>query len=229
MNTIFVPTSGPEDWQRLLADPVKHWKTGFSARSFAYAWEDADGFPPEITGALEESEEPALKALQPLIVIPEHEVPLPGGTRPSQNDAWVLAGNDKGLVSIAVEGKVEEPFGPTLCEWLGEASDGKETRLTYLANTLGIDRNRLGAEIRYQLLHRTASAIIEARRFHAPTALVIVHSFSPAMTWFDDFTAFCGLFTDQTVHAGKVISIGTVSGIACHLAWVTGDKRFLKA
>lgn len=229
MGVIFVPSTGPGDWQRLLADPVKHWKTGFSARSFAYAWEDADGFPPEITNALEETGEPDVKELRPLIVIPEHEVPLPGGRRPSQNDAWVLARNEKGLVSIAVEGKVEEPFGPTIGEWLGEASEGKNERLGYLADIMGIDEDGLGAEIRYQLMHRTASAIIEANRFHASTALMIVHSFSPAMTWFDDYAAFCELFTDQAVRPDSVVSIGQRSGVACYLAWVRGDKRFLKA
>jgi len=30
---ILIPTDGPESWQRLLAEPEKHWQPGFSAMS----------------------------------------------------------------------------------------------------------------------------------------------------------------------------------------------------
>ena len=45
-------TSGPAAWQALLADPNKHWRTGYSARTLAHCWEAADGFPPEVSVAL---------------------------------------------------------------------------------------------------------------------------------------------------------------------------------
>src|SRR5260221_13610095 len=49
MNKIYLPTVGPQDWQKLLADPEKQWRTGYSARTIAYAWEAAKGhFPPEV-------------------------------------------------------------------------------------------------------------------------------------------------------------------------------------
>jgi len=51
MPRIFKFTSGPNDWQSLLADPVKQWRKGFSARTLAYCWEAADGFPPEVAVA----------------------------------------------------------------------------------------------------------------------------------------------------------------------------------
>ena len=41
-------TTGPQDWQALLADPQKHWRTGFSARTLAHCWEAAQGLPPEV-------------------------------------------------------------------------------------------------------------------------------------------------------------------------------------
>ena len=44
MPNFFAPADKPADWQRLLADPVKHWKTGYSARSMAYSWTEARGF-----------------------------------------------------------------------------------------------------------------------------------------------------------------------------------------
>ncbi len=42
----------------------------------------------------------------------------------------------------------------------------------------------------YQLVHRTASALILAERFRAPVAVMLVHSFSPDNEWFDVFASF---------------------------------------
>src|SRR5947207_10981453 len=52
MKPIVVPTHGVQDWQERLADPTKHWRTGYSARALAHAWEEATGLPPEIATLL---------------------------------------------------------------------------------------------------------------------------------------------------------------------------------
>jgi hypothetical protein len=101
---IYVPTSSPEDWRKLLAEPDKHWRTGYSARSLAYCWEEANGLPTDVTAVLSQVLE--FNELKALMVIPEHQVPLPGGARPSQNDCWVLARTPIDLVSIAVEKRI---------------------------------------------------------------------------------------------------------------------------
>jgi hypothetical protein len=49
--------------------------------------------------------------------VPEFKVPLPGGAHASQNDIFVLARSTAGPISIMVEGKVNESFGPALREW----------------------------------------------------------------------------------------------------------------
>src|SRR6266850_3014165 len=178
MARILTFTSGPEDWQALLADPTKHWKTGCSARTLAYCWEEAaEGFPPEVSKALQQTDEASLRELTPILAIPEFKVPLPGGVRPSQNDLFVLARGAKGPVSIMVEGKVSESFGPTLGEWRNEASQGKKQRLQFLLRTLGLMEVPT-ASIRYQLLHRAASAVITGEQFRAAAAVMLVHSFS---------------------------------------------------
>ena len=41
----YIPTKGPEDWKGLLAQPEKHRRTGYSAKTLAHCWEDAHGFP----------------------------------------------------------------------------------------------------------------------------------------------------------------------------------------
>lgn len=222
---IYVPAIGLNDWQRLLAEPDKHWRTGYSAKSLAYCWMEADGFPAEVRNALEASSEPSLHGLELLFGAPEHEVPLPGGRKPSQNDIWVLARGANGLVSVAVEGKVAEPFDKTVAEWAATASPGRETRLAYLCETLAVDPGRV-ATIRYQLLHRTASAIIEARRFCCSHAVMLVHSFSQTHQWFEDFAAFGALY-GVDIAVGEVRHLVALNGVGLSVGWVTGDRAFL--
>jgi hypothetical protein len=223
VSKILVPSRGPADWQALLAEPEKHWAVGYSARTLAHCWEDAEGFPAEIKAALVAAE--PLQRIQPLLILPEWQVALPGGARPSQNDVWVLAKSGGDLVSIAVEGKVNEAFGPTIREWQADASSGKETRLAFLQEILGLPRPP-GPDIRYQLLHRCASAVLEAQRFNARHAVMLVHSFSSEDRWFDDFSEFVALF-GRTCSVGTVTSAAAKDGMPLHLGWVRGDKRYM--
>lgn len=48
MIRIYIPATGPDDWQQFLKDPVKHWRTGYSAKTLAYSWHAADPWPQEI-------------------------------------------------------------------------------------------------------------------------------------------------------------------------------------
>src|SRR5687768_9079383 len=109
MRTIYIEAEGPEAWQRFLAEPEKQWKTGFSARTLAHCWHSGACLPQSVADVLATSDDEALRTLEPL-AIPEHKVPLPGGGHASQTDLWLLARDRDGLVSVAVEGKVEEPF-----------------------------------------------------------------------------------------------------------------------
>jgi len=84
MAKILIPTTSAEDWKQFLSEPKKQWKSGYSARSLAYCWQDADGIPSEVILVLEQV--PSLKNLKTIFAIPEHKVPLPGGVRASQND-----------------------------------------------------------------------------------------------------------------------------------------------
>ena len=136
MSKILIPTQSAEDWKQFLAKPEKHWKSGYSARTIAYCWQEADGLPDEVRSVL--TQEPAFEGLETLIAIPEHKVMLQGGSRPSQTDAWVIARTKTSLVSIAVEGKVSGSFGPTMAEWGINPSDGKLKRLHFLRSVLGL-------------------------------------------------------------------------------------------
>ena len=220
MSRIYIPASSAEQWAQFLAEPVKHWRQGFSARTLAYSWQEAGGFPSEV-GSVLASEFPSTELL---LALPEHKVPLPGGSRSSQNDIWVLARCNGQLISIAVEGKVSEPFGPTIQEWQAESSPGKTERLAYLLSLLGL--SSVPDTTRYQLLHRTASAIIEAQRFNAAHAVMLVHSFSQSSEWFQDYAAFVALM-GGSAKENSMISVGSRSGVSLHLAWVRGNASYL--
>ena len=227
MPRILAFTSGPKDWQALLADPVKHWKSGYSARTLAYSWENADGFPSEVAAPFAQSTEPLLENVTPILAIPEFKVPLPGGIRASQNDIFVLARSSSGPVSIMVEGKVKESFGPTIGEWKNEASPGKQERLSFLLRTLG-----LGAapadNIRYQLLHRAASALITGEQYRAAAAVLIVHSFSQECAGWPDYQAFTRLFGIEA-EIGSLQRLGSSAAIPLFGVWIVGNPLFLKS
>lgn len=217
MNSVYVPATGIDDWRRLLAQPDKHWREGYSAMCIAKAWQDAAGFPAPIAAVLEAAGDP-LASLEPLLIIPEHKVPLPGGRRESQNDVWVLARHSGGLASITIEGKVSESLGTTLDEWRKGESDGKRERLAFLTHTLGL-AGELPSTLRYQLLHRIASAVIEAERFRANIALMMIESFSTEDVGLTDFQAFTQLFG---VHSepDRIVRLSQVKGITLYAGWV---------
>jgi hypothetical protein len=119
---------------------------------------------------------------------------------------------------VAVEGKVSEPFGPTVAEWQVDTSTGKLTRLASLLELLRLSAP-VPTDIRYQLLHRTASAIILAQRFHARHAAMVVHSFSPAEEWIADFRSFARTL-GATGSLEGVIDIPGHDQPTLSLAWV---------
>jgi hypothetical protein len=228
MNHIYIPTSGVEDWHRLLADPEKHWRTGFSARSMAYAWESAKGFPPEIQDLFTLSEHP-FHNVELLLAIPEHKVLMPPYSgHPSQNDLFVLAKDSMGnLIALTIEGKVSESFGKILSEWNTEGSPGKYKRLVFIKETLGFT-GEIPETIRYQLLHRTASAVLEAKRFTAKRAVMVVHSFNQNDLWFDDYRAFLSIFGATDASPGMLQFLTEVHGIKVYSGWARGEEKFLQ-
>lgn len=125
---------------------------------------------------------------------------------------------------MAVEGKVDESFGPLVSEWLREAAPAskKPARLKRLAQTLGIDLS--GCEnLRYQLLHRTASAVYETRRYHAEVGVMMVHSFDPHDAGFEDFSRFAVAMGIPDAAATRVVGPVTRDGVAVYLGW-TADR-----
>lgn len=219
MGKILIPTNGADDWKRFLAQPDLHWKTGRSARTLAHSWEAGNNLPPEVAAIMSD----AFGSPELLFAVPEHKTMLPGGTRESQSDVLALVRHPIGLACFTIEGKVDEPFGPTVGEWSAAASPGKVERLAYLCDLLGLPD--CPADVRYQLMHRTASALIEAERFDAKLAGMIVHSFSPDSRWFDDLVRF-GSALGCKIEPGKAATVTTPSGRSLAIGWAAGDQAF---
>ena len=161
MSPIFLPTIGPTDWRRLLADPEKHWVRGKSAFECAVSWESGKnserGLPEQVAGILDKHD--LTRGAQLLVGIPEHQVNIAGGGHPSQNDVWTLLRTPNATISMAVEAKSGESFDKYVPDWERNApsKSDKPKRLAGLREILGIGEADLDG-IRYQLLHRTASS-----------------------------------------------------------------------
>jgi len=224
MKRIFVPTRSGADWQPLLAKPQLHWKKGASAMTAAAAWEHAASkLPVEIEGLLTSSGEPALASLTLLAAIPEWEVALPGGDTTSHTDVLALCTNSQGLCVTAVEAKALEDFGPLVSEKRAGPSPGQTARLEYLHALLGV--KHFDDAIRYQLLHRTASAILTAQAFHAATAVMLVHAFGTPPERQSDFLAFCRAMGATEV-APQVFKVSGSKNPTLYLAWCAGNEKY---
>ncbi|MEK5175472.1 hypothetical protein NST63_19945 [Heyndrickxia sp. FSL W8-0496] len=223
MAKFFIPSRGPLSWRESLADSDKQWKKGYSAYELAHCWEEATNLPSCVDTIFKQSEFPLFHDVEVLLAFPEYKVPLPGGNASSQNDLYVLAKSNNELLTIMVEGKVSEPFGKTVENWLGKSpSDGKQKRLESLLNILGLHKESVG-NIRYQLLHRASSAVLEARKVNARHSLMLVHSFSETRKWFEDYVNFVKLFNFSPNKDGIVGPV-ELNGVNMYFGWVTGEK-----
>ena len=227
MGRCYVLSDGPDAWRAFLAEPDKQWKTGYSAKTLAHSWEADDRLPNEVASLIKtvpryENEEPEL-----LIAMPEWKVPLPGGLSESQNDVLALIGVGGDLMVAAVEGKVSESFDDAIEKWYADPTAGKTERLRYLCDLLGLAFPP-EKHLRYQLFHRAASAVIECKRFHARTAAMIVHSFSPEKAWFKDYTAFVEALGGSP-EPNRMTEVDVSGGSTLLLGWACGDETYLKA
>jgi len=229
MPWIYIPALSPEDWRRFLAEPDTQWRIGFSARAVAHAWQEAAGFPSEVAALLDSASDINLRRAQLLFAFPEHKVHFPpSDARPSQSDVFALAKSVNGqLISIAVEAKVSEPFAQTVDEWSHGSTGGKEERLGFLTAKLGLANKQVG-HIRYQLMHRMVSAVLEAERFNAGYALLVVQSFSQSDEWFGDFREFVSLY-GQTAEVGKLVELGESDKVPMLAGWAKGSAKYLDA
>lgn len=218
LRRLHVPLTKPEDIIPHLAKQEQHWRSGYSAQELVLSWSKArNGFPPEVRVVLDGSTE--FKNAELVDGFFEREVDLGTPGRNSQTDLMVVAGIGGKLAIIAVEGKVDETFGSLVGEW-NDKTEGKITRLNALCLTLGLDPLNVD-DLRYQLLHRTASAVYEAKRYRSENALMLVHSFSSTRKWHSDFLAFANAMKVEITTQG-MSSVKLCDDVKTQLAWASG-------
>ena len=187
----------------LLAEPDLHWKRGSSAMELAVSWELAArtnrGLPTEVAEVLDLHA--STRGCELVFGAPEHRVALPGGQRASQTDLWAVVKAGDGWASVAVEGKAGEPFGPTISEWFQDASSGKRVRLDAVCAALGVIPDP-ASTLRYQLFHRAASAVLEAARIGAQTAVLLVQNFRRDTSAWADYETFVAQFGVRASRGG---------------------------
>src|SRR6185295_14046372 len=147
------------------------WSTSDEADRLAARWESKTAFPPEVGALLDSNPKTAGATL--LLGIPGHRVPLTGGERASDTDLWVLGRTPRGLVSMTIE-RDARPVerAPAMEPPLRD----RDARWAAVSALLEIERP-CDSPLPARFFHRTAAALLEARRFFAVGAAVIVHAF----------------------------------------------------
>lgn len=136
----------------------------------------------------------------------------------SQSDLLAIVALEIDIGVLSIEAKVDEGFDKTVGEWMGDGSQGKAVRLAKLTGLLGVPVSSASG-LRYQLLHRTAAALLEARRYRASKAAMIVQSWCPSRSNFEDYLAFCWALGLSEPAANHLTAQIGVSGVQLRLGW----------
>lgn len=207
----YLKLTRPEDWKGLAGS----WTPGRSAYELAHSWQTVGGMPSSISKAVEGSNRVELAGLTLDRCVVEMPVFLDSNVAPSMTDIMAYGRNLAGeAVVIAVEGKADEAFGGRVFSWIrgnsekqgkeGEPKPTRVSRLKFLCEHLRLNLS-VDSDVRYQLLHRTVSAVLEAQLNGAQVAFVIIHAFGffCKENW-DDFTHFLNLLGLSAPKPGAV-------------------------
>jgi hypothetical protein len=200
----------------MLLVPATHSGTS-SAAALMAKWRDADGFPAEVSRLMRSHDTTASATM--LLAIPEHRVRLAAGARAAQTDLWVLAWTPRGLLSIVVDAGRGDAEDMAAGEGQTAASHARTTLA--LRSLLEIDRES-DLAIGHRFFHRTACALLEARRFFATSAAVVVHSLGATRQTFLEFQAFVALMGGLLVRPGELAPVPPREGIALYFGWAEG-------
>jgi hypothetical protein len=232
ISQLHLPMRRPEDVVPYLGSP-DHWRDGRSAKLVAESWfaardrPESHGLPEMVRvtlGRCPPDQASRFAEAELVDAFLERCIELGDGSTPSQTDVLAIVRLPDELAIMAVEGKVNESFGPSVSEWIRDVAPAskKPARLKSLGETLGIDVS-VCETLRYQLLHRTASAIYEARRYHAGVAVMMVHSFDPHDAGFGDFARFAVAMGIPDAAATRVVGPVIRDSVAVYLGW-TADR-----
>jgi hypothetical protein len=222
MSRLFISTRGRCGWRERLASPDRQWKREYSAFETAVSWELASktelGVPEPVARLFRESNygEPVL-----MFAVAEHKVKLRGGNAASQCDLWAVLKTSAGMMSLTVEAKAKETFGNQCVEeWLKGTSErskaNRAERFKHICEHLP-PSDGFGP-VRYQMLHRCAASVIEAKRLDLSHVAFVVQAFNTPENSFQDYTVFCrALKVAPTL--GTIVRTTALEGISVSFGW----------
>ena len=212
----------PEDVVFHLGRQEKHWKAGRSAHALSALWYRQNALPQSVKSALVTRVE--FESAKLIDAFLERVVDLRTPGRPSQTDLLAVISLVDKLAIMAVEAKAGEPFGSHVSEW-NDGGSGKRLRLSALCRTLNI-AEELAGPLRYQLLHRAASAIYEAQRYKTDVAIMLIESFAPDDKSFVDFAAFLHAIGEHgEVSRSRMFGPFDCEGVAFYAGWIDEDPE----
>lgn len=217
ISRVHVPLLQPEDVIPHLGKGELHWRDGYSAKAVCERWFPANEIPPSVRSVLDQAEE--YRDAELIDAWLERSTHLPWGRgNPSQTDLLAVLGLGDELAVLGVEAKVKESFGPYVRDWLAEGGDNRAERLRGLCGLLELDASAV-LDLRYQLLHRTAAAVLEAKRYRARHAAMIVQSFCADRTGLGDFREFAKAAGLGSVDADAISTPKRADGISLRIGW----------
>jgi hypothetical protein len=147
-------------------------------------------------------------------------------------------GND-GKAVVALEGKVNETFDERIVYWIRDERQsrkgqnlgdlfavqikpGRQRRLEWLCNHLDLSLDDQSM-LRYQLLHRTVDALLEAKHIGGHLAIMLVQAFAECSENWNDYAEFAtqmgfGSIAPNSISEAKALP--AFPGISLHLGWV---------
>lgn len=195
------------------------WKKGRSAYELAHKWMDADGIPDQVLKLLNTKNFRNSTLIEAYF---ERETKMPGRGAGSNTDLLAICEASGIRFVMGVEGKVDEEFGCLVSKY--KVKPNRQKRFKGIVDVLGGDYNSIG-NLRYQLLHRTASAVIEARQFGVSKAIMLVHSFDPHNALFEDFKAFASWLNINYSRRGVLSDPVHLLDVDLFLGWVTDKPK----
>lgn len=215
-----------------------HKNENRSAYLVGQRWLESSGdFPPAIKRAMTPLD--TLRGLRPVFSVAEHITVLDTLTAPSRTDLMVYCQDGKcGKAVVAVEGKVDEAFDERIVYWIRDErhrnrqnleelltlkiNKGKQRRLKWLCHHLNLSLDDQSM-IRYQLLHRTADALLEAKHVGARLAIMLVQSFTECSENWNDYAEFATLMGFSSIASNSISeakALPEFPEIRLHLGWV---------
>ena len=121
---------------------------------------------------------------------------------------------------MIVEAKPEKTLSTIVEDWLRSNDHGtnRKFRLEGLCDILSLGIDDVSS-LSYQLLHRTAAALIEADQLPASIAAMLVVSSGPKQKWFEAYSKF-GSAMGVPVGSRQFVDVGMRHGSRLLLGWL---------